>query len=155
MVIVHGLAEHSGRYERTGRLLSEAGIEVIGQDLRGHGASAGERGHVEHWRDFLDDVEDALGRARSTAGTRSVVLLGHSFGGLISTDYVTSGRPAPDLLVLSSPALADRLPGWQHAMAPKASPGFLRTRPSRTPGVLMHSRATRRSDRPSQPTSCA
>ena len=31
---------------------------------------------------------------------------------------MTSGRPAPDLLVLSSPALADRLPGWQHAMAP-------------------------------------
>ncbi len=118
MVIVHGLAEHSGRYERTGDVFSEAGIDVSGQDLRGHGASGGERGHVEHWRDFLDDVEDALRRARSTAGARSVVLLGHSFGGLISADYVTSGRPAPDLLVLSSPGLADRLPGWQHAMAP-------------------------------------
>ena len=40
------------------------------------------------------------------------------YGGLISTDYVLSGRPAPDLLVLSATALDDGLPRWQHTLAP-------------------------------------
>jgi alpha-beta hydrolase superfamily lysophospholipase len=45
-------------------------------------------------------------------------MLAHSMGGLVATDYVTSGRPLPDMLVLSSPALDDGLPRWQHALAP-------------------------------------
>ena len=55
--------------------------------------------------------------AHEAAG-RPVVLFAHSYGGLICTDYVLSGRPAPDLLVLSAPALGDGLPRWQHIVAP-------------------------------------
>ena len=55
---------------------------------------------------------------RAEADGRPVVLFAHSYGGLICTDYVLSGRPAPDLLVLSGPALDDGLPRWQHVLAP-------------------------------------
>ena len=118
MLLVHGLAEHSGRYERTGGLLAEAGIDVTAFDLRGHGGSGGRRGDVEDWTDYLDDIADRLAAVRTEADGRPVVLFAHSYGGLISTDYVLSGRPAPDLLVLSAPALDDGLPRWQHIVAP-------------------------------------
>jgi alpha-beta hydrolase superfamily lysophospholipase len=118
MLLVHGLAEHSGRYERTGRLLADAGIDVTAFDLRGHGGSGGRRGDVERWTDYLDDIAVRLGTVRAEADGRPVVLFAHSYGGLISTDYVLSGRPAPDLLVLSAPALDDDLPRWQHTVVP-------------------------------------
>ena len=118
MLLVHGLAEHSGRYERTGRLLAEAGIDVTAFDLRGHGGSGGRRGDVEHWTDYLDDIAVRLAAVRAEADGRPVVLFAHSYGGLICTDYVLSGRPAPDLFVLSAPALDDGLPRWQHIIAP-------------------------------------
>ena len=118
MLLVHGLAEHSGRYERTGGLLAEAGIDVTAFDLRGHGGSGGRRGDVERWTDYLDDIAVRLTAVRAEADGRPVVLFAHSYGGLICTDYVLSGRPAPDLLVLSGPALDDGLPRWQHILAP-------------------------------------
>ena len=118
MLLVHGIAEHSGRYERTGGLLAEAGIDVTAFDLRGHGGSGGRRGDVERWTDYLDDIAVRLAAVHEKADSRPVVLFAHSYGGLISTDYVLSGRPVPDLLVLSAPALADGLPRWQHILAP-------------------------------------
>jgi alpha-beta hydrolase superfamily lysophospholipase len=120
MVVVHGVGEHSGRYERTADRFAAAGIDVGGFDLRGHGGSGGRRGDVERWTDLHDDVEDALGRVRALARGRPVVLLGHSMGGLICLDHVLSGRPRPDRLVLSAPGLGDDLPAWQHAIAPVA-----------------------------------
>jgi acylglycerol lipase len=118
MLLVHGLAEHSGRYERTGGLLAQAGIDVTAFDLRGHGGSGGRRGDVEAWTDYLDDIAVRLEAVRAEAEGRPVVLFGHSYGGLICTDYVLSGRPVPDLLALSAPALDDGLPRWQHVLVP-------------------------------------
>jgi alpha-beta hydrolase superfamily lysophospholipase len=120
MVLVHGVGEHSGRYERTAGLFAAAGIDVTAFDLRGHGGSAGPRGDIERWSDYLDDVALGIEHARQTTPRQPVVLLGHSMGGLICTDYVLSDRPKPDLLVLSAPGLADGLPRWQHALAPLA-----------------------------------
>lgn len=115
MLLVHGMAEHSARYEHVGRALSARGIDVLSFDLRGHGRSGGRRGHVEAFDQFLDDVEDLLA-ARRTLGV-PVVLMGHSMGGLIAAAYAVSNRPEPDLLVLSAPALAAEVPAWQRLAA--------------------------------------
>ncbi len=117
MLIVHGIAEHSGRYERTGAGFAAVGIDVSAIDLRGNGGSGGARAYVDRWSDYLDDVEWQLGRVRAKADGVPVVLLGHSLGGLIAFDYATSGRPAPDFLVLSAPALEATVPGWKKAVA--------------------------------------
>lgn len=103
VLILHGIAEHSGRYEHVGSALAVAGFEVVAIDLRGYGESGGRRGHVDDFSQFLDDVEDQLAQVRKLG--LPTVLLGHSLGGLIATAYCTDGRPLPDYLVLSGPAL--------------------------------------------------
>lgn len=115
MLLVHGMAEHSARYDHVGAALSERGIDVLSFDLRGHGRSGGRRGHVDAFDTFLDDVEDLLGDRRRLGVP--VVLMGHSMGGLIAAAYAVSGRPEPDLLVLSAPALAVEAPTWQRLAA--------------------------------------
>lgn len=118
LVLVHGIGEHSGRYEPFGRQLAEAGITVHAFDLRGHGASSGRRGDIERWTDFTGDVGTMVDRARAGATGEPVALMGHSMGGLIALDAVLSGVATPGLLVLSSPAIGDGLPAWQHVVAP-------------------------------------
>ncbi len=118
VVLVHGIAEHSGRYERTGELLAEAGFLVRGFDLIGAGASGGARWDIEHWHQYHDQVGQHVAWAREQG--RPVVLLGHSLGGNIALGYALSDRPAPDLLVLSAPALAGGA-GWQRTLAPIAA----------------------------------
>jgi acylglycerol lipase len=119
VLIVHGIAEHSGRYERTGRLLAEAGLDVHSFDLRGHGKSGGERVFVRRWDDYLDDVAGRMAALRKPG--RPFVLMGHSMGALISLVYACSDRPAPDLLVLSALTLDARVPAWQRTLAPVLS----------------------------------
>ena len=115
VLIVHGLGEHSGRYERVGQQLATAGLSTHSFDLSGCGASSGRRADVESWSVYLDEVADRLLSLRS-AGL-PIVLFGHSMGGLIALEYVLSGRPAPDLLVLSAPGLGGGK-RWQRVVAP-------------------------------------
>ena len=103
IVIVHGLAEHGGRYEHVAALLTGRGHAVRATDLRGFGESTGPRAFVKSWDDYLDDLAADLESARA-AGV-PVVLLGHSMGGLVALSYALSDRPKPDSLVLSAPAV--------------------------------------------------
>jgi alpha-beta hydrolase superfamily lysophospholipase len=104
VLLLHGIAEHGGRYEHVGRRLADAGFDVVAIDHRGYGRSGGRRGHVDRWSQFTDDVEDQLVEVRALG--LPTVLLGHSMGGLMASRYcVDTDRPQPDLLVLSGPAL--------------------------------------------------
>jgi alpha-beta hydrolase superfamily lysophospholipase len=119
VLMVHGLAEHAGRYEHVGQQLAAAGLEVDAYDQRGFGGSAGRRAFVDRWRVNHDDLEDRLTAVRSAAGGRPVVLFGHSLGGLIALGYVLAEPPRrlPDLLVLSAPALESTIPVWKRLLA--------------------------------------
>jgi lysophospholipase len=119
VVLVHGIAEHSGRYEDVGGWLAEAGLEVLGYDQRGFGGSGGRRAYADRWAQVHDDLAERIAAARAGAGERPLVLWGHSLGGLIALGYCVSDgpRPLPDALVLSAPALASSTPGWQRVMA--------------------------------------
>jgi len=111
-LIVHGLSEHSGRYERVGGWLSAAGIDAHGYDQRGWGGSGDRRGDIVRWDDLLDDLAERLAAVRATADGRPLALYAHSMGGLVATTYVLSDRPLPDLLILSAPAIDSTHPGW-------------------------------------------
>jgi alpha-beta hydrolase superfamily lysophospholipase len=123
VLAVHGLAEHSGRYEHVGDWMADAGLDVTAYDQRGFGASGGRRAWVDRFSDFHDDLEDRLADVRAASAGRPVVVYGHSFGALIALGYVVADppRPLPDALVLSAPAIEDNLPGWQRIFAGVAS----------------------------------
>jgi len=119
LLLVHGIAEHAGRYPRVASRLAGAGITTHAYDQRGFGESAGHRAYVDRWSLYHDDVEDRLAEVRSEAGGLPVVLYGHSMGGLIVLGYVLAEppRPLPDLLVLSAPAIDAAVPGWKRRLA--------------------------------------
>jgi len=128
VLIVHGLAEHTGRYEHVGAQLSAAGIDVHGFDLRGFGASGGPRASIDRWSQLHDDVEERLAAVRSVDPERPLVLFGQSLGGLIALGYVLDARVRPDLLVLAAPAIGARVPLWQRALVgslKRVAPGML------------------------------
>jgi alpha-beta hydrolase superfamily lysophospholipase len=117
ILLVHGIAEHSGRYERVGAQLAAAGLDMTAYDQRGFGGSDGRRAYVVSWSIVHDDLEGQLALVRSRAGGRPVVLYGHSLGGLIAVGYVLTDRPKPDALVLTSPAIDATIPAWKRAVA--------------------------------------
>jgi acylglycerol lipase len=115
-LVVHGLGEHSGRWEKVAARMTAAGIAAWSFDHRGHGRSEGRRAYAARWDHLLDDVEDRLAASR-VAGLPAIVW-GQSMGGLVCADYLLSGRPAPDLAVLSAPALGDTLNPLLRTLAP-------------------------------------
>ncbi|MFO7861502.1 MAG: alpha/beta fold hydrolase [Desulfosalsimonas sp.] len=64
MVIVHGLCEHSGRYEQMAEFLNKRGIRVTAYDQRGHGQSGGPRGHVQDFDHLTDDLMQVIQKCR-------------------------------------------------------------------------------------------
>ena len=121
VLLVHGLGEHSGRYEAVAARLTAWGWTVVGYDQRGHGRSGGARGAIDSPDALLRDLGDIVDLVRADAGSGPLVLLGHSLGGLIAARFVAEGLgPSPavwhrriDALVLSSPALDPGMNGAQ------------------------------------------
>jgi acylglycerol lipase len=118
-LVVHGLGEHAGRYETVAAALSAAGIDVFGYDHRGFGGSSGFRAYVDRWSQFHDDLANRVDATRAEHPGLPLVMYAHSLGGLIATGYVVAGqgRPLPDLLVLSAPAIDAATPAWKKALA--------------------------------------
>jgi alpha-beta hydrolase superfamily lysophospholipase len=116
LLIVHGLGEHSGRYEHVGARLAEAVIDVYAYDQRGFGASGGRRAWVDRWSRFHDDLAERLAATRAAAAGGPVVLYGHSLGGLVALGYALTD-PKLDALVLSAPALDANVPAWKRVLA--------------------------------------
>jgi alpha-beta hydrolase superfamily lysophospholipase len=87
VVIVHGLGEHSGRYEYVARALNEAGYAVFAQDARGHGQSVGFPGDMGgDPNQVIADVVEFCTRVR--AEHEAVFCLAHSMGTLFALPAV-------------------------------------------------------------------
>jgi alpha-beta hydrolase superfamily lysophospholipase len=109
LVIVHGYAEHSGRYLETVRYLAGQGYEVLVFDYRGHGQAGGRRGHIDRFDEYLADLDCALDVAGFRDGAVPLFLLGHSQGGLIAIRFVQRHDKGLRGLVLASPFLGLRM----------------------------------------------
>ena len=83
VVIVHGVTEHCGRYSNMAHRFVSAQIGACGFDLRGHGRSAGHRGHVDRWQNYTSDLDRFLRTVRAAYPDVPVFLFGHSLGSLI------------------------------------------------------------------------
>lgn len=115
VLLVHGLSEHSGRYEHVGGWLARAGYEVHAYDQRGWGASGGLPGHVDRWTTLHEDLGERIGALRARQPALPLVVYAHSMGGLVTTGYLLGGdrdRLLPDMAVLSGPGLLSVYPAW-------------------------------------------
>lgn len=79
--LVHGHGEHVNRYNHVGQAFTEAGYALQGFDLRGHGRSAGQRGHTPSYQTLLGDISDFLADAQNRYPGLPLFLYGHSMGG--------------------------------------------------------------------------
>jgi len=117
-VVVHGLAEHSGRYEHVFAALGEGCVSALGVDLRGHGRSGGARVYVDRFEDYVEDVERAIALARERAPGLPLFVIGHSMGGLVAIHHALAHGAGVAGYVFSSPGLraAVRVPAWKDAL---------------------------------------
>lgn len=97
VLLVHGYAEHAGRYTHVGAALNRAGYRVTFVELRGHGESGGQRGHVDRWRRYVEDLW-----AAATCVEGSFAVVAHSMGGLVVFDALREAIRQPVLGVATS-----------------------------------------------------
>jgi len=113
LLVVHGVGEHSGRYKSLLKPMMDAGIALYFYDLRGHGRSEGQRGHIDNWSDYEQDL---LGQIDSMPKTDiPTFLMGHSFGSLIVLDFLEKQPANLRGAIISSSALKplDVATTWQ------------------------------------------
>jgi alpha-beta hydrolase superfamily lysophospholipase len=106
LLLVHGWAEHSGRYEHVGAWLAGRGCAVHAYDHRGHGLSEGPRGHLRRFDDLLDDLELALAELRTAHPALPLFVVGHSMGGLVTAALAALRAPQIAGAATSGAALA-------------------------------------------------
>lgn len=110
LVLVHGYAEHRGRYRQLVEQLGMRGIECHLFDLRGHGESDGPRGHVNRFEDYLDDLQGVVATLPLRGGKTPLFLFGHSLGALIALCFVRAHPDTFQAMAVSSPFLGPAFP---------------------------------------------
>ncbi|MDF1696424.1 MAG: lysophospholipase [Saprospiraceae bacterium] len=104
VLIVHGYAEHSARYEETASKLNEEGYSVYAFDRRGEGESEGKRAIVNNFAVQVHDMKQIIGMIEKK--DVKLFLYGHSLGGLIVTKYIVDyDAEGIDGFILSGPLL--------------------------------------------------
>ena len=89
LLVVHGLAEHCGRYKNLVDHFLPLGYAVYGFDLPGHGKSSGKRVYVDRFEDYTQTLAAFLDKVRILHGDIPIFLVGHSMGSLVSAVFLT------------------------------------------------------------------
>jgi lysophospholipase len=105
LLVIHGLAEHSGRYRHVAERFASRGYAVYVPDLRAHGRSPGVPVHVDRFDEFVTDVAAVRARAASECTGLPLVLVGHSQGGLVALRSTLLDPGGLSGTILSSPLL--------------------------------------------------
>lgn len=100
-VVVHGLAEHSGRYKYLVEKLNDANIGVYRFDHRGHGQSEGEESHYEDFNELTDDVNLVVELAKGENPDLPIFVIGHSMGGFGVASFGSKYPNSVDGIVIS------------------------------------------------------
>ena len=105
ILLIHGYAEHAGRYQYFAEHCVGKGYAVFAIDHWGHGQSDGTPGYVPDFSVFHDGVDQLLACAVQDFPDLPVMLVGHSMGGLISATHLLSNQSKFAACVLSGPAI--------------------------------------------------
>ncbi len=105
LLIVHGLNEHSGRYDHFSDFFVNEGFAVYGMDLIGHGKSDGTRSYVKDFTNYINDLILYLEKIKQLQPGSPIFLIGHSMGGLIGTLFLIDHPGQVAGAVLSGPVV--------------------------------------------------
>ena len=90
--ITHGIAEHSGRYDRLARFLAAQGCIAYAGDLRGHGRTAGPgklgQAGITAWHDMTADIKQLADIARAEHRDLPLIAFGHSMGSALTQSHI-------------------------------------------------------------------
>jgi alpha-beta hydrolase superfamily lysophospholipase len=136
VVLAHGYAEHSGRYDHVATALAARGLNVWAIDHRGHGQSQGDRGDIGSWESVVSDLNELVDLAAGQGAGGPMFLVGHSLGGAVSIAYALAHQDRLAGLSLSAPAI--KLPAELLALAelPEIPPLSLAGLVSSDPAVV-------------------
>ncbi len=101
LVMLHGVAEHSGRYQNLVDGLVDQGHTLYTYDQRGHGKSEGQRGFIESWTEYRVDFNTFLDLVRHKNPAKPIFAYGHSMGALIILDYLLHGADSLEGVIVS------------------------------------------------------
>ena len=107
--LVHGIGEHSGRYNHVGKAFTNAKYVLFGFDLRGHGKSEGSRGHFPSAESVVRDIDLLLEHARLRYPGLPLILYGHSLGGILVLYYGLKQKPEVKGILATAPGLHNSL----------------------------------------------
>ena len=105
LLVVHGLAEHGGRYTNVVEHFVPRGYAVYAPDHRGHGHSQGQRVCVECFTHYVDDLKTFFDLVRGWHPRAEIFLVGHSMGGTISLAYALRHQDELAGLILSGASI--------------------------------------------------
>jgi len=88
LLVVPGLAEHSGRYTNLVNYFVPRDYAVCALDTQGHGKSEGMRCYIDRFSDYIDDIKIFFDIVHRRYGDRKIFLVGHSMGATITVAYV-------------------------------------------------------------------
>ncbi len=107
--LVHGVGEHTSRFENVARVLTGSGYILFGADLRGHGRSGGIRGHFPSAEAVMQDMDILIEKAQKRYPDLPLFLYGHSLGGILVLHYTLKRKPEIKGVVSTSPGLHTEL----------------------------------------------
>jgi len=105
LLVVHGLAEHSGRYANLVDYFVPKGYAVYSFDQRGHGRSEGLRCYVGRFSEYVQDLDTFIGMIRNEYEQAKIFPVGHSMGATIAVAYAVRYQDRLAGLLLSGAAL--------------------------------------------------
>jgi alpha-beta hydrolase superfamily lysophospholipase len=105
VAIVHGLGAHSGLFNNAVQYLISQGYGVYALDLRGHGRSPGQRGHINAWAEFREDLSAFSQWIQEQEPNCPCFLWGNSLGGAIVLDYALRFPKGLQGVIVTAPAL--------------------------------------------------
>jgi len=124
VVLVHGLGEHSGRYQAWAERFLAQGIAVYALDMHGHGRTTGRRGHTESFGYIYDDIQHLLDASASDYPAARRHLYGHSMGGAVCLGFAAfrsnhTNVPALTSLITTGTAIKPGFepPAWKLKLA--------------------------------------
>jgi len=99
--VVHGFAEHSGRYMNVVNQLTPLGYVIYANDHRGHGKSDGKRNYVDYFDQYIEDEKKLYDLIKNKHHNLPIFMLGHSMGSMIALVFTKKYEPLLRGLILS------------------------------------------------------